>query len=505
MSSVVLALLLSSSAIGAPPDPQQLADRIDDHIEAAWKDVQPAPISDDAEFLRRISLDLTGRIPTPRDIHDFLADRDPNKRRKWIDDLLESPRAAAHFANLWRAELLPEAAANREALFFQPGFEAWLRERFRAKVGYDRLVRELLAVPIASNGETPQTVFRDPNSPNALAFFAVKDAQPENLASATTRIFLGIRIECAQCHNHPFASWTQEQFWSQAAFFAGIERQGNGVFAPLSEAPEKHEVVPVNGKKAVSAVFLDDKLPMWKDKTPPRALLAEWITSPTNPYFARATVNRVWGQLFGTGIVDPVDDFHDENAPSHPKLLDELAQALVDSKFDLSYIVKSICLSKAYQRTSRRTHPSQANGRIYANHVVKSMTGEQFYDSLVRVIGFRDTDNRNSPRSALLTKFAPQGVLSEPQTSIPQALSLMNGRFIASATDLERNPTLIAVTSTPNWTTDERIEALYLLALSRKPTPTEAERMRVYVRADVERLADVFWVLLNSAEFRLNH
>src|SRR5262249_15648242 len=151
-----------------------------------------------------------------------------------IDRLLEEPRFATHFANVWRAELLPETASDRQAALLQAGFENWLVRRLRAGVGYDRLVPELLT-GLISSGKDGEPVLRAPARPNPLAFFAAKDARPENLAAAVSRSFLGIRLECAQCHDHPFAKWTQAQFWSQAAFFAGIEKRGRGLFAPLTE------------------------------------------------------------------------------------------------------------------------------------------------------------------------------------------------------------------------------------------------------------------------------
>jgi len=199
-------LLVTALGQAAPPDPQALADRIDQHLAARWKAVgaRAAPPADDAEFLRRAYLDLTGRIPAPRDVHDFLSDKDPQKRPKLIDELLESARHAAHFANVWRALLLPEAAAGAEARFLQPGLEAWLRQQFRDRVPYDRLVRELLAAPIGPDGRSARAVLAQPEQPNPLAFIAAKEAKPENLAAAATRLFLGIQLECAQCHDHPF-------------------------------------------------------------------------------------------------------------------------------------------------------------------------------------------------------------------------------------------------------------------------------------------------------------
>jgi hypothetical protein len=234
------------------------------------------------------------------------------------------------------------------------------------------------------------------------------------------------------------------------------------------------------------------------------------MTSTDNPFFAKAAVNRLWGQFFGFGLVDPVDDFHDSNPPSHPELLNELAKSFADSGFDQRYLIRAICSSKAYRRTSARTDPTQDEPRLYARAVVRAMSGEQFFDSIALATGHRDADDRGAARRQFLTRFAPEGKPGEPQTSILQALTLMNGRFTSAATDLRTSPTLTAVAETPSLTTDQRIESLYLTTLSRKPTADELSRMRRHLAKsdkldDPARLADVFWVLLNSAEFRLNH
>jgi hypothetical protein len=512
MPALAAALYLTGPVAAGSPDPSELASRIDKRLETRWKadKVHPAPLADDAEFLRRAFLDITGRIPRPADVHEFLADKSSDKRRKLIDGLLDDPRFAVHFANVWRAELLPEIASNRGAEVFQAGFEAWLRQKLRAGVGYDRLVQELLTVPIAPEGKEAEPVLRDPERPNPLAFFAVKEARPENLATAVTRAFLGIRLECAQCHDHPFAPWKQEQFWSQAAFFAGVRRQGNGVFAPLTETPDRRELTPPSGRKPQSAEFLDGGRPKWPADRSPRTVLAEWITPPENPYFARAAANRVWGQFFGTGLVEPVDDFRDDNPPSDPELLDDLARAFVKSGFDLPYLIRGICLSQAYQRTSARTHASQDETRLPARMGVKAMTGEQFFDSFALATGYRDDQDKGAARRQFLTRFALAGSVGEPETSVQQALTMLNGRFVAWATDPEKCPTLIAVTQTPGMSTAQRIEALYVNTLSRKPTAEEGERLQRYVSKversrEAERLADIFWMLLNSAEFRMNH
>ena len=512
LASALMTMVCLGQAIADAPDPMVLAIGIDKQLETRWKaeKVQPAPIADDAEFMRRAYLDITGRIPRPAEIHTFLTDNSANKRRRLIDRLLDDPRFAIHFANLWRAVLLPEAASNREAAIFQAGFENWLRQRFRTGVAYDQLVRELLMTPIAAEGRDPEPVLRDPERPNPLAFFAVKEARPENLAAAVSRSFLGIRLECAQCHDHPFAKWKQDQFWSQAAFFAGLRKQGNGLFAPLTEAASLRELAPPGNRKALQAVFLDGGTPKWPGDRRPRTVLADWLTSVDNPYFAKAAVNRMWGYFFGVGLVDPVDDFRDDNLPIHSELLDDLSRAFVASGYDLSYLTRSICLSLAYQRTSARTHVSQQETRLPACMTVKALTGEQFFDSLAVATGYRDEQDTGAARRQFRTRFAHAGSLSEPETSVQQALTMLNGRFVAWATDPEKCPTLIAVTQTPGMSLAQRIEALYLATLSHKPNAEELKRLERHVReaeagSEAQCLADIFWMLLNTAEFRMNH
>ena len=506
-------MLIAGFAPAGSPDPRALADDIDCRLNARLKaaNAVPAPSADDAEFLRRVYLDIIGRIPSVHDVHEFLADPGPDKRARTIDELLDSPRYATHFAAILRALLLPEAAANAEARVFQTGFEAWLRLKLRANVPYDQIVRELLTTPITSDAQAPDPVLRDPARANPLAFFAVKDAKPENLAAATARTFLGVRIECAQCHDHPSGRWERQQFWTLAAFFAGIKRQGDGLFAPVSDDGRSELTMPNTGR-TIQAAFLDKQPLVRAAKVSPRAALGVWVTARSNPFFARAGANRVWGHFFGIGLVDPVDDFNDQNPPSHPELLDDLAEAFTAADFDLKFLIRAICRSQAYQRTSAQTDPSQNDPRLFARMAVKGLTGEQFFDSLVLATGYHEPPGRerNAVRERFLTEFAAPARPTEAETSITRALTLMNGQFLHRVTSLESSPTLVAVCETPGLDTAGRVEVLYLSTLSRKPTAKERQRMIHYVdepgkERQVERLADVLWVLLNSAEFRLNH
>jgi hypothetical protein len=499
----------------APPDAETLAAHIDKLLAEEWRTerIVPAPRADDAEFLRRASLDITGRIPRSADVYEFLADEAPDKRAKLIDRLLDEPRFATHFANLWRAELIPEATTSGQAAELQRGFENWLVQRIRARVRFDQVVRELLTVPLPGSDGPAEPVLRDPERPNPLAFIAAKDSRPENIAATVTRTFLGIRLECAQCHDHPTARWTQRQFWTQAAFFAGLQKRADGPLAPLSEVIDRREIVSALKGETIGAEFLLGGAPEWSSERSPRAVLAEWLTAPENPYFARTAANRLWGQFFGLGIVDPVDDFHDENPPSHRELLDDLAEAFIECGFDVRFMVRAICLTDAYQRTSGITHSTQDETRLPARMMVKALTGEQFFDSFVLATGDRIDDRsggRGNARQEFLSRFTLAGPISEPETSVQQALTLMNGRTVARASDPAQSPMLIAISEAPLLTTAMKVESLYVATLSRRPTDSEMDKLQRYIAAapvdrESERLADVFWALLNCVEFRVNH
>jgi hypothetical protein len=516
IASLCLGSLVLSSlflvAQGAEPgrDPEALARRIDEHINSALRQagVEPAPRADDAEFLRRVYLDLTGRILRAAEVREFLADESPDKRKRIIATLLAHPRHAVHQANVWRAELLPEATSDRQAALLQPGFENWLIQQFRQKVSYDRLARELITVPLPAVGQPAEPILRAPQRPNPLAFIAAKGSRPENIAAAVTRTFLGIRLECAECHNHPFATWTQEQFWNQAAFFGGLQKQGSGLFAPLNEDPNCLTVTYEQEKKVYDAAFLTgESLPAQPRSG--REMLANWLTSPGNPYFTKAGANRIWGQLFGVGLVEPVDDFHDDNPPSHPELLADLAREFAAGGFQPDYLITAICLTDAYQRTSARTDPSQDKTPLPARMTVKGLTGEQFFESLSLAVGYQDHMDGGRARREFVSRFTRLTAPSEPETSVQQALTLLNGRFVATVTNPQKNPTLIAVRETPGLTEQERIEMLYLSTLSRLPTAAELDRLASARSAsgndEGEFYADLFWLLLNTAEFRLNH
>jgi hypothetical protein len=523
------------AAKGDTNDALALADKIDQRMAAGWEKagVKPAAPADDAEFMRRIYLDIAGRIPSVSESRAFLKDTSPDKRLRLVDKLLDSPLYVRHFGSYWRQLLVPEEITNIQFRNLVPAFDTWIRKELNRNVGYDQLARDVLTAPLGGSGNGPpaQLLGGNTGEPSALAYYVAKDMAPENLAASSARVFLGVRVECAQCHNHPFASWKREQFWGYAAFFAGVQRRniGNQPF-PAPERPELHEIKIPNTDKVAQATFLNGAKPEWQERISGRKALADWMTSLDNPYFAKAGVNRMWYYFLGTGLVDPVDEMvGGESNNSQPELLDEMAKDFADHKFDLKYLIRAITASKAYQLSSAGPAKSQEEAQLFARMPLRGLTAEQLFDSVAEAVGYSEAGpggggpfgGGGGARGQFLTKFASTGEKpTDSQTSILQALSLMNGRLIADATsaDARRSTLLDSVVNFPGATTASRIETLYLATLSRKPTAKEAARMLKYVESGGETqtdqptdeqknaaLADVLWVLLNGSEFIVNH
>jgi hypothetical protein len=512
----------------------ELTARIDRHISARWRKegVKPVANCDDGTFLRRAHLDLIGKIPPILLVRDYMDDDRGDKRKIWIDKILEDDGFADHFANVYRQLLLPQVE-NEQTAFLIGGFENWLRKKIKEGTGYDKIVYELLTSNARADFGGDGMVNASP-----VAFFASNEYKPENLAGNTARAFLGVKIECAQCHKHPFAAWTKNQFWEFAAFW--VDLNNNGLFPQPVEVDEDGNPKPAQPPKArgnepqiqipktdefVKARFLDGSGPTWKSGMDPRKVLADWIVSPENPYFAKVAVNQVWYYFFGAGLVDPIDDFGKHNPASHPELLDDLADQFIKNGYDLKFLMRAIVNSKAYQLSSapqakkKKTDEDESDGpRLFDRMPLRALSGEQLFDSLAEVMEYKSDKTRTpqfggpmTPREEFLTKFAnPEGKRVDTHTSILQALHLMNGKLMANATSLEKNPTLKTIADSPAKT-KERIETLYLLTLTRMPTEAELDRLTKYVDSggptkDRNRaLADVFWALLNCAEFSINH
>jgi hypothetical protein len=486
-----------------------LAERIDEHVAAKYRTHKavPVPRADDGELVRRLYLDLTGRIPDILAARDFADNPGKDKWTRLIDRLLDNDRYAIHFANVWRAWVLPDSG-EQQVVFLIPSFESWLRDQLKSNAPYQSMVRAMVAGRASGSGGT-----------DILA--QANQYKPEGLASLTSRLFLGVKLECAQCHNHPFARWQRKQFWELAAFFSGVNvrvRIPGGATPSVAGAAEGEITIP-GTDRTVKAHFLDGKTPEGKGDL--RLALVEWMASKDNPWFSRAVVNRYWEYFMSTGLVEPVDEESSENVPSHPELMTLLAEQFAAHDFDLKYLIRAITSSRAYQLSSKQTHASQADGRLFARMKVRGLSPEQLFDSLALATGQKDEEVVNpyvygrvdvvTPRADFLRRFPNQDKRTEQQVSILQALYLMNGKIVADATSLEHNKNLEIIARATTVPTSRRIEQLYLITLARKPTASERDRLVKYVDKggptgnSPMALCDVFWALLNSSEFCVNH
>jgi hypothetical protein len=505
----------------ATDDASRVAAKVDEIIAAAQAraDVRPAPLANDATFLRRVSLDVAGKIPVVNDARRFLADRSPHKRAAALERLLESPGYVNFFTTKWLELLVPEAQADFQSRYLSLGMHSWLRKQFAANVPYDKMARELLTMPMG-NRNVNMNPYDNSGPVSPMNFYLAKKAKPEELAASVARLFLGVRLECAQCHDHPFGKWKREEFWSQAAFFAGLKgrSQGDFFFGPLTEVSDRRELTIPNTDRVAQARFLDGKMPRWKFKVSARTSLAEWMTAKDNPFFSRAIANRMWAHFFGVGLVEPIDDLVDDNLPSHPEVLDLLAREFAAHDFDLKFLIRTIVLTQAYQRSSVTDPASPSDPRLHARMAVKGLTAEQLYDSLCVAAGIRDNmpfQQRiyqfGTTRQQFQDRFTDQEKKTEYHTSIPQALTMMNNQVIIDATHPDRGEVLGAIVAAPFMKNAGKIEALFLASLARKPTPDELSKFLGYVekggavKNEKKALADLFWALLNSTEFKFNH
>ncbi len=507
---------------------RKIAAAIDRALSADWdaRKITPAAEADDAEFCRRIFLDLVGRIPKVAEVREFEDDKSAGKRAALVDKLLLKPSYATHLASVVRAAWLPETLADINVQFFGVQYEDWLRRQIAANVPLDQIVRKTLTAPLQINmrgGFRAQPTNFDADAAAIQSFYGAGQMKPENLGSTVTRAFLGIKLECAQCHDHPMAPYTRIQFWEFAAFFGELAPQPKALPSfdgPLAPQYEFNTLPIPNSPKVATAKFIDGTAPEWTAKRKPRVELADWIVSEKNPYFAKNLANRLWHQFFGIGLIDPVDEPGAGNPASHPELLEELASAVRDAEYDLRIVIRGIAASKAYNLSSKKSHPSQSDPRRYARMNLKGLTAHQIFDSFTAATGLR----QNAPRNQAY--YDPQGQMgrftfanlfpttarpTETQTSILQALMMMNSKIMADQTSLDKSEILASVIDAPFLDTEKKVDALFLAALTRKPTPEEREKFASYVERGgpsgdkAKALSDVFWILLNTTEFLFNH
>jgi hypothetical protein len=488
--------------------------RVDSLLAQLWEEHGVTPtVPADEELLRRVYLDLAGRTPSVHEVRSYLNDDSPNRYETLVDRLLQSPDHASHVATVWRTFLIPEGV-DLARFGGVEAFDQWLARRLAEDDGYDAVVRDLLLAEGRLSRSGP------------LLFYSAAKLDPDQLASRTARVFLGMRLECAQCHDHPFEPWTQQDFWGFAAFFAQISRpraELETVSTVMQVRDVDHgEVTLPDSEVTVEPKFLNREVPADARAAARREQLARWLTGADNPYFARATANRVWGHLFGKGVVDPVDDFGTQNSPKSPELLDVLAGHFVHSDYSLRELFRVVALSRAYRLSSGAAVTDERRVEWFAQMPVRTLTAEQVYDCITVATlleapsaadpgAFNVARFGNAAREEFVRQFrTPVGRSTEYLGGIPQALTLMNGSLIDSATGLSSSGLLKSLEA-PFFTNRQRVEVLYLATLSRRPQPSEWELLVRCVPEDAagdelrEGLADLLWALLNSAEFTLNH
>ncbi len=471
---------------------------------------EPAP---DHTFLRRVFIDIIGRAPTADEAKQFLDDPSPNKREALVDHLLVQPDYAEHWANKW-ADLLrpnPYHVGIKSVL----NYDAWIRDAFRKNKPYDQFVRELVSAKGGTwrNGST--NMFRDKR-------------QPEELTTIVSQLFLGIRLECAKCHHHPFEKWAQDDFYSFAAYFSRIGRKGTGISAPISGSEEfiftggkDRPVTHPQTQKAMEPRPLFGNSPALPPETDPRDVLAAWITSRDNSFFAQVMVNRIWTDLMERGLVEPVDDLRASNPPSNGPLLEALAADFRDNGYDIKKLIRRITTSHVYGLSSVPNDRNTSDTRNYSRHYRQRLRGEVLLDSISQITGTTDTFAAAAPgtrakelwtvriESLFLDAFGRPDENQDPpceRTSEPtvvQVLHLMNSENLYSKVTTDNG--VAAQLAKTELTPVAVVESLYLTIYSRRPTEAESKTAVALFEAEgaVRRqvIEDLMWALLNTPEF----
>lgn len=500
---------------------------VDEHVFKRLREVgiPPSPVADDATFLRRVSIDVAGRLPTPAEASTFLSDRSENRRDAAIDRLLDSTDYADWFANKWAALLRNKRNEARQARGTL-AFHGWIRDALVRNVPYDRFVRDLLTAS-GDMGENPP-----------VAWFRQVTSMQSQLED-TAQLFLGQRLQCAQCHHHPYERWSQQDYWSFGAFFSQVGRRSGsqpGEDAIVHKRGVAQATNKKNGKSVRPAALGTGMGELGPDEDP-REALAEWMTSPRNPWFARSLVNRYWKHFMGRGLVEPEDDMRDTNPPTNPELLDALTAEFVRSGHDLKALVRLLTRSSTYQLSAEPNAHNARDRHHFSRFYPRRLAAEILLDGVHAVVGadlkFDGIpagtravclpDNSFNAGSYFLTVFGRPDASSSCEcersndASLSQALHLLNSKDLQSKLASDSGTAArLAADPRPE---DQRIRDLYLLALGRAPKADEVRLAQEHVARKVgkanddpgkakarrEAFEDLVWALVNTKEFLFNH
>ncbi len=500
---------------------------IDDHVFANLRHigVPASDACDDSTFLRRVSLDVAGRLPTATEAREFLADTSSEKRSAWIDRLLKSPSYADYFANKWTA-LLKNRRDDASDITSNFAFHAWVRDSLLTNVPYDQIVRELLAAT--------GTVIANP----AVAWYK-RVKEPNQQMEDVAQLFLGVRMQCAQCHHHPFERWSQDDYYGLTAFFTRVGRKPTGIqgedliFHKRGAAEAKNiktgtMIAPSALGEAMGRISPDDD---------PRLKLSNWLSSPENPFFAKALVNRYWKHFFKRGLIEPEDDIRDTNPATNPELLSALEDHFLSTGFDLKDLIRAITNSRAYQLRSAPLGGNVVDRQNYSRFYPRRLQAEVLLDAIDELTGATTNfenlplgtkaialpDNSYNKSSPFLRVFGRPESLSVCECERVQSASLAQSLHLMNASDLRAKlagsgglAQELASLKTP---LSDRVERLYFAAFSRAPTDAElkvaleflapntagsetSDEVPTVGKAEFE---DLIWALINTKEFLFNH
>ena len=474
--------------------------------------IGPSELCSDEVFLRRVSLDVTGSLPSTETYKKFMDDKSPEKRAKLVDEFLERKE----FTEIWVmkfAELLQIRTDDNNGMSYKSTllYFNWLKDRIANNVPMDQIVRELLS---ATGG-----TFVNPST----NFYQI-ERDPLKLTENVAQVFMGMRLQCAQCHNHPFDRWTQNDYYSFASFFSQVGRKRaadprESIIYNRRSGETNHPVL----KKPMPPKFLGGETPEIKSGQDRRVILSEWIASPENPFFARNLANLVWAHFFGQGIIDPVDDVRVTNPASNPELLDELSRRFTEYNYDFKKLVRDVCNSRTYQLSSQSNETNEGDTRNFARAKLRRMRAEILLDAISAVTNTKNkfqglplgaravqiADGRVS--NYFLTTFGRATretvcsceVKMEPNLS--QALHLLNGDIVNKRI-VQGN--IVKTMMDKGTNPKEILEDLYVRCLSRMPRESESANLLAAINGDEDKksaLEDAFWALLNSKEFIFNH
>lgn len=524
-----IAVFNAAIPLGAPVETVPPARNfVDEFVFANLKElgIPPSEVCDDATFLRRVMLDIGGRLPTEAEARDFLASTAPDKRAQVIDDLLRSPDYADFFANKWTA-LLKNRRDDAGDIVSNFAFHAWVRDSLLANKPYHEFVRELLAAT--------GTVIANP----PVAWYK-RVKEPKEQLEDVAQLFLGVRMQCAQCHHHPFERWSQDDYYSLAAFFAQVGRKPSGKQGEDLIFHKRGVATATNMKTGLplKPAALGDVIPEIAPDQDPRLRLADWMESRDNPFFARALVNRYWKHFFQRGLIEPEDDIRDSNPPTNPELLAALERHFIASGYDLKDLVRVITNSHAYQLSAVPNGYNINDRQNYSRYYPRRMQAEVLLDAIDQLAGSTTDfpnlpagtravalpDNSYNRSSPFLRVFGrPEGA-SVCECERAQASSLAQSLHLINAADIKAK-LAYANGRAERFVKDTRpvedkIRELYLAAFAREPRPDELQTALGYVqeipvgadgkpldssRALRENVQDLIWALVNTKEFLFNH